>query len=264
MASRVINGKSNYIYVIQNGKWILNDRRELNDVAKYVASFVKVGFESSGDTDSTDLFLSAIPGLVKNGRYVIKDFYITSMYRPGDAAGSPHKKDKAVDFVIKPLEVMPKVFNDLAALGSGAGRNIYIAAPLKGGDVPLHIHYDNDTSRHGNYKAIEYEATPGTGTLAQITPDTARKIMKAYGISQHDQEMMNNLLDKRSGGTVSVPGFTPEADLYLSAIDAAKDVPWRVVAMVAVAGLVAYGGYKAYQMYKAAAPKKRRNNSVDV
>ena len=210
------------LYVISGGKWILQDYSSLNDVAKYVVSAIqkmKMGHIDPDKGTSSDLLWTFLPPIAAakqlwntSDAWGIDEFYITSMQRTNNVKGpeNPHTRDLAVDFVVTPLYYMPLIFNELARLYTGA--NIYIAAPLRGGDVPLHIHYDRDFSKHRNYKKIENEQTAIDFSVADITPDNAQKIINAYGVSpeiglalpstaqQRTRELIAALMSQRDNG----------------------------------------------------------------
>jgi hypothetical protein len=256
--SRIIESNNDRVNVISGGKWILNDVSDLNAAARYVVSIVKYGFLSDGKSsyDSQSGYLSYMAAWwrdtllpewiidrVKSRKYPIENLVITSMKRRSSYNGQtdPHVKDMAVDFYVEPLYLMPTIFDDIAKLYTGG--NIYIACPLKGGSVPLHIHYDRDYSMHKNLKGIEFEDTATSGRVAEMSAANAQTVLKVYGLPEHyrqsdaevTKQAVNDLQDTRYG---EKPGFPEELP---------APFPWgKLFGAVAVAGLC-YGGYRLYK-----------------
>ena len=222
--SRVIGTEAERITLISRGRWVYpnyQSSQEFNQAARYV-----------------------IPFIVRR-KYDLNEFVITSMVRPGDRSGSPHKKDLAVDFYVKPLSLMPVVFNDLASVFSGG--NVYIGAPINGGSVARHIHFDFDAANHKDYKAIEIEETNTTGNLGQINAQTAPMILRWYGLPA-TAENIGALMSRGQGGLVKTPDTTRPQVVALDWVPNAIGI-----------ALVLGGGYCMYKLMK---QPKRRNRIV--
>ena len=236
----------NPLTLVRNGKWILpnyaNDSVGLNKSALYVASFIGNGFKATPDGVNTYLDMWRNAFGFNRRKYDITDFVITSMYRPNDATASPHRKNLAVDFYVKPLSLMPQIFNDLAAMFNGG--NIYIGAPISGGNVAKHIHFDFDVTNHKNYKAIEIEETARSGKLGEINAASALKVLNWYN-APVTAENIKSLLDNHQGGLVSISENSALLDAVMKVDATVNDGNFgkRLLGVAILAG-VCFVGYK--------------------
>ena len=107
----------------------------------------------------------------------INSIKITSQGRPTDKVGKPHRKGKAVDFIIKPIEYMPYILGIISACTKF---NLFLGTvtTIKGKQVKnLHIHFDNDYSIRKNTKFYE---SPDN-KLYKFNKTNAEYILELYG-----------------------------------------------------------------------------------
>jgi hypothetical protein len=251
--SRVINSTSDRITIIKNGKQVYNrdpsTDAELNAAAKIAVLYV-LSQTTEGSGGWSDGFFSRLGYIFGDQKYPIDEFIITSMSRTGE--NSPHGKDLAVDFIVKPLYLNVAIFNDLAKIGTGSAT--FISCPLwtdaqrkqKNTSVTLHVHYDTARTKGSkNLKSVEYEQTQIDGSCATITPSIAETIMSAYAVpSGLRDEYKNALIDSTSGRGVTIPDTAPDSWVPQN-IDPEKIL--KMILGYAAAGLLLYGGFKLVQ-----------------
>jgi hypothetical protein len=129
-----IKNNTEYFYIYKNG--IFQNKEKLNEIGK----------------KTFDIFL----WLKKNNASYfdkISDIYVTSLYRSKSKTTNAHKKNMAVDIVIRPIEYTAYFAGVLHACYP---YNIYLGTRNKDKNLNRHLHIDNDYSIYKNKMAFEF------------------------------------------------------------------------------------------------------------